>query len=521
MNENLLQLIKKEIEIKVGKKILTGKDCTQLSDIIYNDTKLKISVTTLKRFFGVIKSDFNFSKFTIESLVQYIGYQSLDDFRELYNEAKKDSPSENSWELLKNRVNIITEKSLKSMKLHTGYEADKNIFREFAKEKFEHFTDSDKTATLFSSPAGFGKTTLLIQIVENYFTNKYAEYKDDIIILIDGKLFLNLYAHNPENDFLSQFLHFKLLSSWAFYFFKNPEQRKGRIWVFIDDVDDIFFDTESYLLLLENLMRMIMAFNYGWYKVVLTCRPENLDFFNHLADKYPQIQDVWFESNFNNMNENQNPINIPILSEQEINHILKMNEIKYDYSYFYDKNSEIAELINQPRFLSLFIAEYKQSGNLSVIVLLMNFLQKWFFSSPYKNEKLKIINRFIELCNRGKYTDSVKKDELLAKSQTPGAYRELLSLGILYENFHPNELLNENTWVRFGNFIIFDFFLLEKWRQGREMNIELYNLIRRYYKENVPLQKNMVKLFFSFLEYQNKHELIKKLRLVSALGRVE
>ncbi len=521
MNENLIQLLKKEIEIKVGKKILTGKDCTQLAEKVYAETKQQISITTLKRFFEVVKSDFNFSKFTTEVLVQFIGYQSLNDFRKAYTDSKLDYSNENSWEIFKIKVKNITEKSLKSMKAKTQYKQENLIFRDFVQKKFEQFAKSDKTATLFTAPSGWGKTTLLIQLAEKYFRKENALNNDDILLLINGKIFFNLYAQNPENEFLNQFLDFKLLSSHAFYFFKNPEQRKGRIWVFIDDVDDIFFDTESYHHFLENLMRMIMAHNYGWFKFVITCRPENLNVFSYLADKYPLIENLWFDLNFKKTDNYQNSVNVPLLSRQEINQILKINDISYEYSNFHGQSTTSTELVNQPDFLSLYMHEIKHSGNLSTIVLLSNFLQARIYSSPYKNEKLKIINRFIELCNRGKEIDFVRKDQLLSKADTANAYRELLSFGILYEYTSPNEYMEETTWVRFGNSIIFNFFLMEKWFTGREMNIELYNAIRKYYKDNIPLQKNMVKLFFGFLAYQNKHELIKKLRLVSALGQAE
>lgn len=519
MDKELINLLKNEIEIKSGNKIVRGKDCSILSGKIYEETGQRISTSTLKRFFGIVTSDFSASKYTLELLTQFVGYSGVEDFTSSFSESGTVAPIENSWATLKKRVQTINDKSLQSMKQRTNYEPDKLLMRDFATEKFGDFLISDKSALLFSAPYGLGKTTTLIQLAEHFFINDGQKQNDDILIVIDGKIFFNLYSHYPNIELLEHYLNFKLLSSRAYYFFKNPEQRKGRICVFIDDIDDIFNNPVQYYSFVENLMRMIMAFSYDWYKIVITCRPENLGVFDDLTSQNQLFESCWFEPDFKKMNSFDGSVNIPLLSGMEINQILKKHEIPYDFKYLNDKNSELAEMICEPHFLSLFVKEFKRTGDISEFNFISNYLQNNIYSPPFKEEKQKITDRFIVLCNRGKETDSVKKVELLSKSGTSGAYRDLLSLGVFQEFVKSDNLLTNNTLVKFRNRLIFEFLLMEKWCQGREMNIELFNAIRNYYKENVSLKNNMIQLFFKFLLHYNKTEVLKKLRLISAFNR--
>ena len=91
----------------------------------------------------------------------------------------------------------------------------------FSDKAFNAFLNTDKTATMFIAHSGYGKSTLLIQLLEKHFLNNDAEYKNDIVILIDGGIFFNLYSKNSNLNMLSQLLEYKIASSLNFYFQKN------------------------------------------------------------------------------------------------------------------------------------------------------------------------------------------------------------------------------------------------------------------------------------------------------------
>src|SRR5687768_6710853 len=79
MSEEVLQNLKEEVERIFGRKILTASDCQDLSNDIYKQTKEKVSLNTLRRFFHLIASKYQPSSFTLNLLCKYCGFSSLDD----------------------------------------------------------------------------------------------------------------------------------------------------------------------------------------------------------------------------------------------------------------------------------------------------------------------------------------------------------------------------------------------------------------------------------------------------------
>jgi hypothetical protein len=73
-------LIKDEVERIIGRKILTASDCQYLSNDIYQQTKQRVSLNTLRRFFHLMKNKYHPSSFTLNLLSKYCGYSSFDDF---------------------------------------------------------------------------------------------------------------------------------------------------------------------------------------------------------------------------------------------------------------------------------------------------------------------------------------------------------------------------------------------------------------------------------------------------------
>lgn len=74
-------LIKQEIENVFGRRIVSSRDCIQLSDEIFHRTKLQLNPNTLRRFFGLVKADHPPSNSTLTILSKYCGYQSVDDVK--------------------------------------------------------------------------------------------------------------------------------------------------------------------------------------------------------------------------------------------------------------------------------------------------------------------------------------------------------------------------------------------------------------------------------------------------------
>ncbi len=509
MDNEIYDLLKKDIEVKIGEKIQYSKDCTRLSKKVREDTQRQISVSTIKRFFGIIQSPFKTSKYTLETFAQFVGFEGWEDYLNYYDNSKYSESASDVWNALKNRITAITRSSLSSMKEKSGYIPERTILRSFAKEKFEKFLQSPNTAAVFVAPDGFGKTTTIVQLVEQYFTEPNAKHKNDIAFLIDGGIFFNLYSKNSNFELFGQFLEFKIRSSIEFYFQQNPERRKGRIIVFIDDVDEIFFEKERYHYLMENLMRMIMSIENTWYKMVLTCKPENLGILNYLLTKNPLYKSSWFKMDFteHNMTDARN---IPLYSKLEIKEILKKWNIENAHKEF--TSGFLFKFMRNPFFLSLAIEQFNQTGAAGVIPLLKTYLEKKLNSSPYRDDKIIILDSLIELCNWGKETDSVEKMLLMSNTEINKiAYRELIAGGIIYEYPEPEGLLGKNTYIRFNQSIVFEYLLLGKWRQKSTSDNEVFAEIESFYKKNVQMQNNLFEVFIKVLEHEGKHQTLKKL----------
>jgi len=513
MKSDLYNLLRKDIQNKIGKKVLYAKDCDLLSNEINEKNQRQISGSTIKRFFGIVTSKFKPSKYTLDTLSQFLGFKDWQNYVENYLGNYQENLSKDTWNKLKTNVLLITNQCLSSLKQKTDYKSKTIFLRDFAKKRFEDFMESPKNALMFAAPDGFGKSSVVVQLTEQYFLNENAKYKNDLIGLLDGEMFFNLYTKNTVIPLLNQLLDFKINQSVGLHFTNHPDQRKGRIVGIIDDVDEIFTDKEKYHRLVENISKIIMANNHAWFKMIFTCRPENLAPFIYHINKSPVFKTSWFDLDF--MNENMaNAINIPVFETEEIERVLKENKSGFDFQHLVTDHQNILNIIHYPYLLFLFLDELKfKNEEISEINLLKRYLKRKLNSLPYYEEKISIIDRFIELSKWGMESYSVKKDKLLANENHHPAYSDLISKGLIYEFTSPGNLLENNTYVRFSQNIVFEFLLLEKWRINRELDVALFFEIRNYYSNNIQLQCNILNFFTRTLIHDNKNDIVIQLHI--------
>lgn len=80
---NLHEKMKLLLERRLGHKVVTSRDFSELSDSILEDTKAYISPITLRRFWGELAGGkYNVSprRFTLDTISRYIGYDNWDSF---------------------------------------------------------------------------------------------------------------------------------------------------------------------------------------------------------------------------------------------------------------------------------------------------------------------------------------------------------------------------------------------------------------------------------------------------------
>src|SRR5436190_8192829 len=89
MKMNAEPLIKQEIENVFGRRIVSSRDCIELSDEIFQRTRIQLNPNTLRRFFGLVKADYPASYSTLTILSKYCGFQSIDEIKIINKEEKE------------------------------------------------------------------------------------------------------------------------------------------------------------------------------------------------------------------------------------------------------------------------------------------------------------------------------------------------------------------------------------------------------------------------------------------------
>lgn len=79
MEEKLENIVRGNVVRMYGRKVVSSRDCIQLADEIYQKTNLQLNSNTLRRFFGLIKTDYPPSQTTLNILSKYCGFNSADE----------------------------------------------------------------------------------------------------------------------------------------------------------------------------------------------------------------------------------------------------------------------------------------------------------------------------------------------------------------------------------------------------------------------------------------------------------
>jgi hypothetical protein len=115
MKPNLIAALKKELENSFGRKIVSSRDCLQMVEDIYQKTGYTINANTLRRFFGLVKTDYSASPSTLIILSKYCGFDSIDDFEKVSLKEYSD-PYINKDEVLHYLISLF-----KNLDVNEGY----------------------------------------------------------------------------------------------------------------------------------------------------------------------------------------------------------------------------------------------------------------------------------------------------------------------------------------------------------------------------------------------------------------
>ncbi|MBI9063016.1 MAG: hypothetical protein JEZ14_13630 [Marinilabiliaceae bacterium] len=515
--DKFVDTIKEEVEKKYGKKIAYAKDCMILSEEIITTTNRQISITTLKRFFGIINSPFNPSKYTLDTLSLFVGFKSWREFINSFEQEKHHYSSDDSWEQLKQRTNLVTEYSLQSMKAKCGDQLKTLPLRLFAVQKMESFLENDRPATAFIAPEGYGKTVMLIQLVNHFFMAHNALYPKDIVCLIDGRILVKLLTLDLEKNRISNLLEFDTKNSMGNYFKQHPSAVKGRFILFIDGINEIYHQPEKRNQFIDNLLKIITAYeNIPWFKLIITCHPDTWYIFQYHIKRNPYLKRFFFDVPFEG--SYSETINIPLLQTTEIKTSLHQHKFAQSFESLQFHYPGLLDIIRHPYFLYLFLNTPKAKTIRTDIELLYEFSNDKLLSNPLAPNKINLINQFLSLCNNGKERVFVDKNELVTQPEESNAYDALVKDGILHEYKVPGSYLSISTYVEFTHALLLEFFLANHWLKEQELSTERLKTILHFYDENL-LQCKTLKFIIKVAFKEEKINVLKDIYSIFTLDK--
>lgn len=94
------------MENSFGRKIISSRDCIQLVEDIYHKTGQTVNSNTLRRFFGLVKTDYPPSSSTLNILSKYCGFNSIDEVENISSNENTDSYI-NKEEILRYLVSLF------------------------------------------------------------------------------------------------------------------------------------------------------------------------------------------------------------------------------------------------------------------------------------------------------------------------------------------------------------------------------------------------------------------------------
>ena len=84
----MIDILKKEIEAKIGRKVTNRGDCELVSNVILETLGLEISYSTIRRFYGLVNETKPNNK-TLNTLAKFVGYKNYIHFSQNYSYKKK------------------------------------------------------------------------------------------------------------------------------------------------------------------------------------------------------------------------------------------------------------------------------------------------------------------------------------------------------------------------------------------------------------------------------------------------
>jgi hypothetical protein len=290
---------------------------------------------------------------------------------------------------LNDSIQYITGNSLSFIYQKTGYDSRKFITRDFATRFLENFLNSQRTATMLVAPRGYGKSYILMQ----WFGDHSAVAKNDnnTVCLIDGGIYFAIYNMSGHSAILDQLIDFDVKDCPGLFMKGKKDGEEKRYIIVIDDIDEVFLKKERYYSFVKNIMQiLLMNKDNPHFKMIFTCRPENLDPFTLLIIQNPLLADLWYHVHFTSQNHLE-AINVPRFNQKEIKTLLRSVDDNLYNNYAF-KHPDLFEVLSHPYYFAITKDHYSSPG-FTELSYLDFLIQQIIYSPPYTTEKQLLVKR--------------------------------------------------------------------------------------------------------------------------------
>lgn len=483
-NNLFLQELKRLILLKNKIRAVSPSDCRIISLSIQKELKKNISETTIKRLFGFAEIKHEFSKFTINTLKEYAGMidESTIDLGTAPAAALDESI--NQQRALAEELTLST---LQHIRNRCSVPFEMTIPRAFAAQDILEFYKSKFNFTAFIAQPGYGKSTLLVHLVQQLFltadaplaNNMLLFFKADQLFIKDDEQFS---LENKIKHQLGLYQNINLIT----HFNQLLKERGIRLFVLIDGFSDLVIPKNNSSKIFDTIIGFIASIGDSEsIKLILSMRSTTWSrFYEKIRHSY-FFKSKWFPGTYFNANDNAN---VPQLTETEVAQIFqKMSPLE-----FTKISASLKLQLKFPFHIQWYYQlkeEYPAFESYTNIVyyeIIARFIQEKIYSATYATEKVLFCKMMIQLTNYGRKGYSVNKIELIREMPVfEDAYDELLASGILMEEKQlKGGLLSEH--VRFIQPHIFEYFLfLELYDVfNQTMDKKFFELINTEYTGN-------------------------------------
>ena len=484
--------LKELVEQRFEKEII-ARNCSELSEHILEYTNRSVGAHTLKRFFGFVKSNANPSAYTLDTIAIYLGFEN---FKDANKKQFGDNPHKTNlkidWTFLQEEARRVTLKTLDQLKRSSGVAYDVAIHRDFSENFVEEFLESDKPASAFVAPGGYGKTITVCKLLEKFWIGENPKYTNDVVWLISASDLARQIQDVPDygafitENFSPNNHPVNNVGEYLDYVGVKP---KGRIIIVVDGFDEVTKRNDLQKETFQKIADYVSGIRELTYcKFLLTMRTSTWKKLTAPLKGKDELTSGWYGVVFDNYGESYS--NIPLLTTQEINTITRKYCSSHDIeasSIIYERMTlRLQEIISQPFYLQLFLQSYKTPKKqfFNRLDLIEYYVREHMFSGEYGEEKVDVIKRFCLESDYARSGISVEKTKLGLAKDYKKAYDELVSFGVFQEEKIVNKYHTFSVLVSFSHTTFLDYFLAIHWiEQFGGVSQKLFEEVSDYYED--------------------------------------